>query len=578
MKTIKVLTLLLLIRAMTCLAGTISKTYYFDEPALISEGDYTKIQVKDGIPLGNPGEPEIPYVGVRLLLPQNEIVTNVSLNLRNEISLGNYNLYPKQKQVPLSKLEGVVFTEPNLEVYQSSNQFPAMQFTDYSTNYLAGYSIGFLAITAIKYIPSTGELSYYKEIVVTLKTEYDDTAKTAGRFLFENPLIEKRLQSLVDNFEDINSYTITQIRDRDVYDYIIVTSSTYADNFQLFVDFHSHRGYRTKIELISDIYEEYTGVDNQDKLRNYFIAQYSQGPIQFVLLGGDSAPNNPSENIIPHRGLFADPGGGYAEYDIPADMYYACLDRTSAAGPGPDWNNDNDNRWGEPDEADLLAEFYIGRVCMNNISEIANVINKMTLYSETPVPDELKSALLIGEYLWPGTYGGQYMNELIGGCSSNGYTTVGIPLDWTINTLYEMHGYWSSNDLYEQLNLGPNLLCHLGHGSVTHCLNIDNNQLTTNNITNNGINHNFINGYTQACYSGSYDNRDSYGYYGSDCFAEKISTMETATSTFIANSRYGWGMQGSTDGASQVFNREWIDVFFDDEIYSIGGANQVSKE
>jgi hypothetical protein len=142
-----------------------------------------------------------------------------------------------------------------------------------------------------------------------------------------------------------------------------------------------------------------------------------------------------------------------------------------------------------------------------------------------------------------------------------------------------MDGNWTSSDLYAQLNLGPNLLCHLGHSYVGYCMTIYNSDLTTYNIYNNGINHNFFNGYTQGCYAGSFDNRNDYGGYESyDCFSEKISTMPTAALTFIANSRYGWYRQNTTNGASQIFNREWIDVFFDDGIYSIGAANQISKE
>ncbi|MCK4357976.1 MAG: T9SS type A sorting domain-containing protein [Candidatus Cloacimonetes bacterium] len=570
---------------MTCFASTISKTYYFDEPVLISEGDYSKVHIEDGVTLGTPGDPAIPYIGIRLLLPQNESIVSVSLALKDEVNLGSYILYPKQQQVPLSKIEGAKFTEPNPDIYQSETQFPSCQYTNYSTHYLAGYSLGFLALTPIKYIPATCELSYYKEIAVLVETEYDEAAEMSNRFLFKNLPLEKRLQKIVDNPEEMDDYIIIQTRDDDAYDYIIVTSADYVDDFQPLVDFHALRGFRTKIELISDIYSNYTGFDNQDKLRNYFIDQYSQGPIQFVLLGGDSAPNNPSENIIPHRGLFADPGYGMEDYDIPADMYYACLDRTLAPGSGPDWNNDNDDRWGEPDEADLLAEFYIGRICMNNSTEISNAINKMMLYSETPVADEVKSTLLVGELLWAPpqyptyTWGGTYMNELISGCSSNGYTTVGVPADWDISTLYEMEGDWTAYDLFTELNLGPNILCHLGHCGVSYCMTIYNSDLTTYNITNNGIDHNFFNGYTQGCYAGSFDNRNAYLNYESyDCFSEKISTIPTAASTFIANSRYGWGEPGGTDGPSQIFNREWIDAFFDDGVYSIGGANQVSKE
>jgi len=587
MKKIIIILIFTLILTNVSFAEIITRTYYFDEPVLTPDSIYTRIEITDGVVVGTPGYPAFPYRGISLLIPQNENITNVLIEKGNEIDLGEHIVYPIQRSVPISDTSGYEFTEPDPEIYGSSEPFPAKQNTDFSTHYLAGYSIGFLSITPFTYIPITGELSYFEEITVIVETEYSDVAATAAdKFLCENPEIEKRLKILVENYDDKDAfYNITKERPDSAYDYIIVTSEEYADDFQPLADFHSRQGYRTKIELIESILTNYTGVDDQDKLRNYFIEQYEeeQNYMQYVLLGGDSAPDDPSNNIIPHRGLYVN-YYCYIDYDIPADMYYACLDRTSAPGDGPDWNNDNDDMWGEPDEADLLAEFYIGRICVNNSTDISNFINKTILYSETPVVDGINSALLVGELLWGPpqyptyTYGGTYMNELIGGCSNNGYTTVGIPIDWDISTLYEMDGNWTSSDLYGQLNLGPNLLCHLGHGNPTHCLNIDNSDLTTYHITNDGITHNFINGYSQACYSGSMDNWHFNGYYGPDCFAEKISTMETAAVTFIANSRYGWGETGGTDGASQIFNREWIDAFFDDGVYSIGGANQVSKE
>jgi len=587
MKKIISILIFTLILTSISFAEIITRTYYFNEPVLTPDSIYTRIEITEGVVVGTPGYPALPYRGISLLIPQNENITNVLIEKGNEIDLGEHIVYPIQRSVPISDTSGYEFTEPDPEIYGSSEPFPAKQNTDFSTHYLAGYSIGFLSITPFTYIPITGELSYFEEITVIVETEYSDVAATAAdKFLCENPEIEKRLKILVENYDDKDAfYNITKERPDSAYDYIIVTSEEYADDFQPLADFHSRQGYRTKIELIESILTNYTGVDDQDKLRNYFIEQYEeeQNYMQYVLLGGDSAPDDPSNNIIQHRGLYVN-YYCYIDYDIPADMYYACLDRTSAPGDGPDWNNDNDDMWGEPDEADLLAEFYIGRICVNNSTDISNFINKTILYSETPVVDGINSALLVGELLWGPpqyptyTYGGTYMNELIGGCSNNGYTTVGIPADWDISTLYEMNGYWTSSDLYTQLNLGPNLLCHLGHGNPTHCLNIDNSDLTTYHITNDGITHNFINGYSQACYSGSMDNWHFDGYYGPDCFAEKISTMSTATSTFIANSRYGWGEAGGTDGASQIFNREWIDTFFDDGVYSIGGTNQVSKE
>ncbi|OQX77140.1 MAG: hypothetical protein B6D61_07640, partial [Bacteroidetes bacterium 4484_249] len=76
-----------------------------------------------------------------------------------------------------------------------------------------------------------------------------------------------------------------------------------------------------------------------------------------------------------------------------------------------------------------------------------------------------------------------------------------------------------------------------------------------------------------------FDNRgDGGGYSSSDCFAENITTLETAEVANIGNSRYGWGQHNSTDGASQYFDRQFYDAIFGENITFIGDANADSKE
>ena len=542
---------------------------------LVPDSIYTRIEIEDGVVLGAPGYPAFPYRAISLLLPQNEIITNVVIDTNNEEFLDSCLIYPIQMTIPFSYTGDIEFTEPDSEIYNSSDPFPEQQNTSYSTHFLAGYSVGFLAITPFTYIPETGELSYFDSITVTVETDYNKTAETAAdKFLYDNSEVERRLKNLVENFDDRDAfYDITKERQDDAFDYIIVTSEEYADDFQPLADYHSRRGYRTKVESISYIYDNYTGVDDADKLRNYFIDQYeNHGPIQYVLLGGDT-------DVIPYRPMWVHFGSS----NILADMYFAGLDRM-ASGPGPDWDINDNDYWGEGpyygeiEEADIEAEFYIGRICVNNSTEIENFINKTILYSESPVTEEVMTCLLVGEQLDDNTWGGDYMqfiNNLI-------FNYIYFPPCFEISTLYEMNGSWTTTDLTDALCEGPNLVCHIGHGDVNKCLGIMNTDLTTSNITNNGYNHNLINGYSQACFSGSFDNLNIDYTYVEDCFAEKITTMETGAVTFIANSRSGFYEPGGTNGPSQWFNLEWIDVLFNwvdpSYIYTIGGANQLSKD
>ena len=147
-------------------------------------------------------------------------------------------------------------------------------------------------------------------------------------------------------------------------------------------------------------------------------------------------------------------------------------------------------------EADLAPELAVGRICYNNDIEISNQINKIFLYQLLPVEDQITTAAFAGEWLWDGpTWGGDYMDEMIGGSSAHGYTTVGVPADWDITTLYDRtYGYsdaWGSSEIKPFLSEGANLVNHLGHSNTTYCMRLSNNKVTETGITNNDQTENY---------------------------------------------------------------------------------------
>ena len=298
--------------------------------------------------------------------------------------------------------------------------------------------------------------------------------------------------------------------------------------------------------------------------------------ISFVILGGDSAPNTPAQNVIPHRGLYA-----VDDNNIPSDMYYACLDRGPGTGTGPDWNNDGDNRWGETGEYDLFAEVGIGRICVDDETEIQNFTNKLFLYQNNPVIEDIEKALMLGEELNnnPWTFGGDYKDEIAYGSSNHGFTTTAISDNFTISTLYDRDMTWNKYDVFDQFNnTGINLMNHLGHSSPTYNMKMNNSDITTSNLTNDGITRGFVIGYSQGCYNGSFDNWHWNNGYGVDCFAEKITTLETGEVACVANSRFGWYMPGNTNSTSQFLDRQFYDAIFGEDITTIGFTNSDSKE
>ncbi|MEA1972688.1 MAG: C25 family cysteine peptidase, partial [Candidatus Cloacimonadota bacterium] len=441
--------------------------------------------------------------------------------------------------------------------YAKNQFYPNKSYSNLSTAFKNGYGIGFVAITPIEYNPITKEAFYYKKITVNLITKTTAVSNNAQRFLKNTDSVKNSIKNIVDNPLSVSNYSLRDTRDLDT-EYLIIAEQSKISIWEQFRNEYQKLGLSTEIEAVETILSETEGADDQEKIRNFIINYYENSDLRFLLLAGDT-------NIIPSRGFRA-VVGEHTENNIPADIYYSSFDTN--------WDEDSDGLYGESAEFDLAPEIAVGRFTYDNNNDILNEINKALSYSKTPVADEVKSALMMGEYLWEGpTWGGDYMDEMIGGSNAHGYDTAGVPLeDWSFSFLYEREGDWGPTQCVNQLSQGPNLVNHLGHSNTTYGMHLYNDNITASNITNNGINHNFSVAFTQGCYSGAFDNRDTNGNYGQDCLTEKFVELENGIVSMVANSRYGWGQQGSTDGASQYFHRQFIDAIFGEQIFTAGEA------
>ncbi len=540
---------------------TASVTYSFETENYVMKGneEFNTLKLNGGQTWGNPGEPELSWIGVKLLLPLNQEATDVIVHRSNpSVYTLDKPINPLQQQYPLSQEMIMPRNQPDSRIYNVDKVFPERADNGIRTEFLAGHPIAFTAICPFDYNPLRGELTFYRNISVEVRTASSARAIEASRFLKQDGFISQYLRRSVDNQNEVPQYT----HRTDGYEYVIVIDQAKLTQWTPLKDLYTDRGYTVLLKPIQEIYNEYTGVDNQDKIRNYFIDMYANNSLRYALLAGDT-------DVIPHRGLYVNfSQAGQVDADIPADMYYSCLDGN--------WNNNGNSYWGEMYEADLAPEFAIGRFCYNNDTEIANFINKVMMYQIAPVENTIKSSAFVGEYLWDGpTWGGDYMDEMIGGSSMHGYTTVGVPTDWNTPTLYDRtYGYengWGGTQIRALLSAGHNLVNHLGHSSTTYNMRLNNNGVTANTITNNGGNQNFSIYFTQGCYAGAFDNRDTnVGQYVGDCITEKFTSIATSAVGMISHSRYGWGMQGSTNGASQYFHRQYIDAIFGESINALG--------
>lgn len=550
---------LILVAGLAALAADVVYSYTLNEPDLTTSTEYSHLKLDGAQSWGTPGSPDLPWFGTKILLPAGEEAVDIQVELSSPQTLAlTFPVAPLQPQYPLSSPVIHPRQAPDQTIYGSANPYPATPHNGLNTQFLAGHPVNFSAICPFSYDPLNNELIFYRQLSLRVKTTTTARAAASLQLLKQDFATFGYLLKAVDNADALPRYDHRTTG----WDYLVIYDEAKLAQWQPFQTLYEERGQNVLLKSVQEITSQTAGADTQEKIRNYIIDIYNTNPLKHVLLAGDT-------DVIPHRGFYVNMGSGsQVDNDIPADMYYSCLDGN--------WNNDGDSYWGEHMETDLVPELSLGRVCYNSDAEIANFITKTQHYLNEPVISEATTALFVGEWLWDGpTWGGDYMDEMIGGSSANGYITVGVPTSWNISTMYDRtYGAaesWSGSQLRPLLSNGPNLVNHLGHSATTYTMRMSNNNVTATSITNDGLNHNLSIIFTQGCYAGSFDNRDTnYGDYTADCITEKFTSLPTAAVAMIAHSRYGWGMQGSTDGASQKINRQYIDAIFGENIRELG--------
>ena len=531
-------------------AQTLTQVYHFSNPAVIEQDGYQQLDFDGCLPMGQVGEPTLPWHSVSLILPQGSEAASVQVEFHDFVELeGTYNIYPYQKPRPYSNEEDIPFAK-NEQLYRSNDRYPAQSQGDVNTQYLNGVAFAFSGFTPVRYVPATGKVSYARTVTVSIETM--STRADHSKKLWLTPENEASIRRLAQNENMLSTY---HQRGREVngYDMLVITAEAWIPRFDEYLALYNGKGIRTRIKALEEIYATMDGRDEQEQIRNYIIQEYENNGISMVSLGGDVS-------IVPYRSLwcFAQEG---SEDQLPADMYYACLDGTL--------NDDGDDRWGEVGEDDLLPELGIGRLPFNNENQFQTIMHKTFSYLLNPVLGEFTSPILGAEHLGDGYYGSTDMERLIGVNHDYDYTTYGYPTNYNFKRYYETASMpWSGIAFRDVIGTGGQYVHHVGHANTGIVANWDINDITDNFFAkNNGINHNFILFHSHGCICGDF----SHG-----CILEKIITIPTGFVLTTGNSRYGWYVPWG-DGMAAHIHREFIDAYCHDHIASVGMALREAK-
>ncbi|OYT29705.1 hypothetical protein B6U98_01365 [Thermoplasmatales archaeon ex4572_165] len=524
------------------IAKNLHFTYHFPNPKITineSENNFQHDFFIEKLPTtSKDGGNNFPFKELVILLPQNHI-------------------YESYSQL----IDNTVLEYDSINTVKKLNQeiFPTEPIKINGNACYRGYSLLFVTIYPIYYDTKLENIIFANEISFSVETTEicdenslfrDSTEDMQGIIKqIENPLMNTTYHKQM-----LNPTLQNDDSSDDIYKYVIITSNELEEYFNNFVAYKNNF-ISTRTMNLSYINSNFYGRDLQERIRESIRYAYQNWNTEYVLLGGDV-------NIIPYRGLFGKAidhkGELLIDYDIPADIYYASLDGT--------WDDDGDGIYGEDqlnsicDEADLIAEVYVGRAPVENKAEVATFTNKVISFETSPKP---KKILLHQSGV---NTANDPDSTVIPEKISNW-----IPSDYEVDKLYQVNQVITIDDWKSAFEDNNFIIQHTGNGEEDQYY-IDYPLQTFSVFQSLTLNNEFYPIHTSvSCHSGAFDN--------DDCLAETlILNPYGGASACLFNSRWGFTSENNIHKYSgELIERQFYELFWKN-VSNLGKIHQFAKE
>jgi hypothetical protein len=510
---------------------TVTLTFEKDQFLIDQLAGFDRIRLKEGSIQGEAGQPALPALQIRIAIPSGSRATDVTVRPVYSTAMpGTYRVYPGQLPARLDGSPPPPFSEPDPEIYGSTDLYPANLAYFVGQTDLAGQQMAVVTVSPMQWTPATGELILHQELEITVSSEPGFISKERYAKFTQNHRdhYEPLVRDMVVNPEDVllnpPSDSPSKALPSGDFDHVIITSSSYSSYFDDLIEWHNKRGLRDTVVTTDYIYANYSGSDNEEEIRNFIIDARSTWGTMYFLMGGE-------DGTVPFK---------YRTYDgesIPSDNYYADYD--------DDWT------W----------EVYVGRLSGSNSTQFSTAIDKIINYeTNPPTSNYAMDVLLIGMDLDASTPCEDLKEDV------DGY----IPSGFNVTKVYDSHGTNHETATINALNAGQNLVNHadhsnsdvLGLGYINHgswaLYNSD-----VDALTNNGQPCNFI---TMGCWANDMTYSDGIGEH----FI--IYNPDQAGVSYTGNTRSGWYFVGYTDYLSCKLDKDWWRGLFNYNQYLVGHA------
>lgn len=242
----------------------------------------------------------------------------------------------------------------------------------------------------------------------------------------------------------------------DIYDLVVIAPAEFSEKLQPLISHKNSYGINTNLVTLQEIYSEYDGRDNPEKIKYFIKHAIDEWNTHYVLLVGDIKK-------LPIRNTYA----SWWELDVLSDLYYA--DVYDSEYNFCSWDTNENNRFGELDHdgydldgVDLFADVHIGRLACTDENELDVVINKIITYEcETYDASWFKKIILAGGDTFPPFYGAD--RDVFEGEITNTYVAQSLP-DFQTILLWSSKHSLNAITFNRAINRGAGFLSYAGHG------------------------------------------------------------------------------------------------------------------
>jgi len=394
MKTMK-LKLWLIATILLCLPAAIKAniqhTEIFSADELTIKNDtieglvFSRVDYGDLSNSGNPGDPSLPVKYLTFSVPYDAYNISVSATCGNAQEIGvPMWLLPVQEPQIISAPKNP-FTDPNIDIYDIDDYFPANVATISNEGFLYGDNhLITVAICPIQFNGARNLVRLNKSISITISY----ISGNGTEHMAMKPVFRQLGYDRANEFETVKSTVLNPSQviahsaplanapriqtSYNMYEYTIVTSRELAPAFERLVALKRVKGYDAGIVCMEDILENpefsdgdlVSGInDDAGKLRAYLRKSFECHALKYVLLGG-------KEPHVPIR-------YGYDTEKIPTDLYFSEFNGV--------WYTEERSIYSDIGYyVDMCPDIKIGRLLCMTQEEINNYINKLIIYELYP--------------------------------------------------------------------------------------------------------------------------------------------------------------------------------------------------